>query len=311
METQVVRLPENKVIFNGIEQDEHGPWFLSSRGLGRDAYLFELAKTFGNGGHHSLVYMLPASRGVPVLTYQADVSWTPYEAAVTPELWAMTFQPPFSWKWHGATPANSLQPGYAINYGALFGLEAVGSTVFFSSWLGDKASDVFVFDPLGGSRKLITFSSKAVGGACCLLTDGKELVWLEGQGLVSGETYSSVNLMASPYATSTADLKPRVLRPAYQKHVITGGGVMGGGYVVHGEANGPGVRDIVTRLSDGHYWVLPPRAGKSWGRALYVDAEELAIVENIKDKFTKGHWTIVRRTIASLGAPRAPGSGFD
>ncbi len=313
-ELQVVRLPENVVIFDGLQQKQTGPWLLDTLALSPKRELLQVWSTLGEQGpkHRSLVYALTEDGPSTLqLTYDATVSYTEYEAAVSTELWAMSFQPPYSWAWHGPFGGNDLQAGYTVNGGAVFGLLAVDANVFFSVWLGSKASDIMVFDPVGGNRKLVSFPSKIVGGACCLVTDGKDMTWLQGSDLVSEDTYATMNVMASPFATSAADLKPHVLRPAFQKDVAGGGGVIGGGYALYSEAAKGQGRRILTRLSDGYYWVIAPRPGRDWAESLYVDAEELALVEVLVGKFVAGDWTIVRRTIASLGPPRPPGSGFD
>ncbi len=312
-EFQVVRLPENKVVFDEFEfSDIHANWSTSPRRLTSPKGLLEIWQSLvDNSGHKSLLYVLDLDDPMPHLSFAATVGWHAYEAAISPDLWAMTFQPPYSWKWHASSAANELQLGYQIGGGALFGLETVGSNLFFSVWLGGKASDIMVFDPVGGNRTLVTFPSKTVGGACCLLTDGKDMTWLQGADLVGDDTYAAVNLMAAPFATSVAELKPHVVRPAFQKSVIAGGGAIGGGYALYSEAANGQVRKILTRLSDGYYWVVAPRQGRDWSQILYVDSEEFAMVEELVGKFTYGSWTIVRRSIASLGPPRPPGSGFD
>ncbi len=313
-ETQVVKLPENSVVFDAIQPHQIGPWVLDIKAVSDIRHIVEVFDTLNDGTakHHSLIYTLDGPNAVPHLSYDEVVSWMPYEWTVSANLWALTVQPPYSWAWHGVEPSNQLQPGNSGS-GVFFGPQAVGSNVFYSVWQGSTASDVMVFDPVGGNRKLITFPSKKVGGACCLLTDGTEMTWLQGADLTSGESYATENLMASPFATSTEALKPRVVRPAFQHDVYTGGGVMGGGYALHTEAlTGDNSRVILTRLVDGYYWIIAPRPGRDWVDTLYVDGEELALLEarTPPPKIT-GYWTIVRRAIASLGPPRAPGSGFD
>jgi len=68
---------------------------------------------------------------------------------------------------------------------------------------------------------------------------------------------------------------------------------------------------VLTRLSDGYYWVIAERPGFLWVRALYVDSEEIAMVASADDgTYHATNWTIVRLSIASLGDPLPPGSGF-
>jgi hypothetical protein len=73
----------------------------------------------------------------------------------------------------------------------------------------------------------------------------------------------------------------RRLRAAHQDYIDAGDGVVGDGHAVHverarSEAHG---QLILTRLSDGRSWVVPPRPGKVWGRPLWITRGELAVTE--------------------------------
>ncbi len=311
-ELQIVRLPENIVVFDAWQRAELGPWFVDTLALSRDRALTQVWKSTDNTAKHwNLLYALDPSPAAmkASLVYDEVVSYLELETAASADLWAISFQPPHAWKWHGSAPSNQLQPGYSTP-GYVGGLEASGPNLFFDTHT--SVDDIMVFDPVGGNRKLVTFASAQVGGACGLRTDGKDMAWYQG-GPISGKTYSSVDLVAAPFATFAADIVPHVVRPAYQNFLDGCGGLLGGGYHLSREVHDSGAnqRVVLTRLSDGNYWILAPRPGRNWAELLYVDAEELAIVETLTGKFTHGDWTIVRRTIASLGPPRPPGSGFD
>jgi len=317
-ELQLVRLPDNLVLFDAIYQSTAGPWDVFPIAMSPSGHLLELMGTSGGPGfeHYSVMYLVPPD-GSPLEVMLSDiVGWGALEATVSSELWAMSYQGAMAWGWHGRSFGNEMNPGWSSPDGrSMFGITATGSNVFFSTWHGDALSQIEIWTKGAGTAPLISFASKAAGGACCLLTDGQQMVWFQATGYLGGEKYADVKLMRSALATSPAALQPAVLRPAYQDTVIGGGGVIGGGYAVHVERPvGAPLEDeriIVTRLTDGYYWVVTPPPGKLWFRPLYVDADELALVEDLDTtEYTATNYTIVRLSIASLGPPLPPGSGF-
>jgi hypothetical protein len=123
----------------------------------------------------------------------------------------------------------------------------------------------------------------------------------------------SANAASNVVLASTPEIHAEAsqLTPVRLRRSAPGGGCLltaGGGHVVGVEG-----RDaVVTRVDDGFFWRVPPRVGFEWGRPLYVDAVELALVELPTDETALAYgvygeaWTIVRRTIASLGKPQPP-----
>jgi hypothetical protein len=204
----------------------------------------------------------------------------------------------------------------------LVGMNAVGSTILFSAFHVPGPYELFAWDPVGGTRTLLALPSVMDGGAGALYTDGIDLVWLHGTGFIPDtQTFQQMRMMTAPYTTQSAALKPRDLRASFQNLLIDARATVGGGYALYVETEwlGPGSNKhyhTLTRLSDGAYWVLAPRPGFRWSLPLYVDAEEFALVEDaLKDVFVDAglqsgeSWTIVRRTIASLGPPILPDAG--
>lgn len=304
-------------MFDAIYQSKGGPWRMSPRAASPSGQLVELSgSTDVPGEHYSVMYLVPTDSSAPGVMLSGVVSWSFLEATVSSDLWAMSYQGAMAWGWHERLFSNEMKPGWSSPDGrSMFGIEAVGSNVFFSTWHGDALSQIEIWQPTTGTQPLVSFPSKLAGGACCLETDGQQMVWFQGAGYLGSEKYAEVNLMRSPLATSAAELEPAVVRPAYQDTVIAGGGVVGGGYAAHSERpNGTpleSARLIVTRLSDGHYWIIPPRPGMLWLWPLYVDAEEVAITEDVdSNEYLPTHWTIVRLALSSLGPPLPPGSGF-
>jgi hypothetical protein len=196
-------------------------------------------------------------------------------------------------------------------------MAAHGTDVFFSlEHIGAGPYEVMGWDPVEGARKLLEYPVTEDGGACCLYTDGVDMVWLHGYGTFDPETftYSDMELMASPYATDASQFVPRRLRRSSVDKLIGTRGMVGGGYALHEEHRSASEERIVlTRLSDGAYWVLEPRPDHVFGQPLYVDAEEFAIVETPAPAVVHDAglsvleaYSIARYEIGSLGPPLPP-----
>lgn len=313
-EVQIVRLPDNVVLFDAVYRSDAGPWVIGPRRLSPFGHLLELMGTDGPG-HHSVMYFVPPDGSGLSVMLNTVVSWGAYEVSVSSDLWAMSYLGAMAWDWHERAFNNEMSPGWSSPDGrSMFNLEAVGSNVFFSTWAGDRLSHIEAWDQATGSAPLVSFPSKDIGGACCLETDGQTMVWFQASGYQGEERFDEVVLNKAPLATTAAELQPTLVRPAYQNHVLTGGGVVGGGYALHVESPlGAPIeehRAILTRLADGHYWLISPRPGRLLSMPMYVDGEELALVESNPNGYHATNWTIVRLTIASLGDSLPPGSGF-
>ena len=310
-EVQLVRVTDNLVILDAIYQSKGGPWLIRPRAASPDGHIVELTgSTADPAQHQSVTYLVPAGGGPPELMLNEVVPWGMLEVTVSSELWAVAYQGGLAWGWHERSFSNEMNPGWSSPDGRLMlGIQAVGGNVFFNT-LGPRHIEVWT--AADGARALVDFPSSNEG-ACCFTTDGKDMVWLQGTGAQGDHTYAQVQVMRSPFATTAAALEPTVMRPAFTNGLF-GVGEVGGGYAAHLEskigAPGEDGRIIITRLSDGHYWVLAPPRGLTWHIPLYVDDEEVAIVVNNPDGYHATNWNIQRRSIAALGDPLPPGSGF-
>ncbi|SET75704.1 hypothetical protein SAMN05443572_10388 [Myxococcus fulvus] len=187
----------------------------------------------------------------------------------------------------------------------------VGGDALLFSALDEGRASLWSWREGEPARPLVVPS--AGGGAACPRTDGEHLVWFEGHGYdAERHAFTRMDLMTSPLAHHAEDLRPRRLRASRQDFLTEVSAVVGGGHALHLETRRGESRGtlVLTRLSDGATWHLPPRPGFHWGSPLYVDAEELAVVEDAPEQaFTAGElgpgesWTVVRRTLSSLGPP--------
>ncbi|MBI4951683.1 MAG: hypothetical protein HY908_06590 [Myxococcales bacterium] len=322
-ELQIVRLPDNVVTFDAlIPPEATGTCALQLRALSEGAATLEsyVGTDVPGPNHHRLMF-LPAGESVPHIVYEWTGFGAPLEADASEALFAASYGRK-DLHWHGPEPSGTFPSAWTSPDGRyLNSLSVFGSTVFFSADRGPLYFEQHVWDPVEGVRTLISAPNGAEGGVCCARGDGQDLVWFQGSGVLDPvhNTYSQVDLMASPYATHAQEVHPRKLRSAHRDYLWAGPtGVVGGGYAAHLEFR-LGLEDYrvtVTRISDGAYWVLPDRPGFSWSMPLYVDAEELAVVlAPGKDVFQSegllsGHqYTIVRFEIGKLGPPTGMGSG--
>lgn len=314
-ETQIVHLPSNAVVFDAIQQpylNGAGNWYGGPYPSTRAGHLIEYAQSLDKGTfeHVSLFYVAPLLEDAyaPLnVTLDEVVPWGALEAALSEELWAIGYQGARAWGWHGIPLAPGMNPGWSSpDSRTLSSLAASGTTVLFSTF--GVAAELLAWTADNGVQPLVSYPSTSAGGACGPVVGADEMVWTECQTLVQGNEYASCSLMASPIASSAAGLAPRIVRPAYSDNVVACGGVMGGGYLLRLERSSAAAESkvILTRLSDGHYWVLTPEPGFTYSHMLYVDDTELALGLSK----TSGTWTIHRLQIASLGPPLPPGSGF-
>jgi hypothetical protein len=175
----------------------------------------------------------------------------------------------------------------------------IGSDVVF---IADDPyrSAVMAYDDLRGTHSLVSFGDDKTRGAMNVGTDGKDLVWTYGEGKQPLEhAYPTLSLMAAPYTTDPAALKPRRVRADQ----AVGGGesfIVGCGYAGH--HGNPRRNDFIVRLADGAGWVLEGSEDGSviWGDILGFTCSEVFVM--LKDPVM----SIVRIDLASLGPGLPP-----
>ncbi len=325
-EYQILRLPENEVVFDALSPRSgdlgHYTCLLTLRALSTTTAVFRALTGLQDSDPTSSEVLWSVAPGDPRLRLLAEHSnyTTPLEAVAGDGLWLATFGRK-SIYWQDMTPSDEMLLAWKSPDSRLaYALSATGTTAFFSANRGHSSYESYAWDQDGGARTLLPFPEAELGGACCVASDGTDMVWLQGSGVfdAGAGTYERVDVMASPHATQAADVEPRWLRQGYADNVNGFRTVVGGGYALHEEtrkADGSAVRQhTLTRLSDGAYWVIEPRPGFIWGKPLYVDAEEFALVEGagpevfIDAGLHAGYsYTIVRYRIDSLGPPTPAG----
>ncbi len=309
-EIQVVRLPDNVVVFDAIA-------FGGLQGCGMYlgavtsnvsvVWISELVSS-SPPINRRLVYSLDMASSSLRLLFD-ETSDENYQAwTISPNLWATAASGLRVLKWHDLSYAPSLETAWqSPDARVIKQLGGIESMVLLGT--SDLASifEVLAWDPVGGMRSLFGSSSASTGSsACCALTDGNNITWLEAPASAwhpDSATFDNVALMASPLATDKGALRSRKLRPSYQNLLGGGEGAIGGGYVLmveHRQLPDPS-KLILTRLSDGAFIVMSdPPAGQQWRTPLYVDEIELAAV---RAPTAQGQpMSIVRQTIVDLGA---------
>jgi hypothetical protein len=316
-EIQIVQLPENVVTLD-VVIPRTADCFAALMTLSVD---YAFLKTFMTNTDLNLgpdwYTLVQAGESVPFVAYALEHGTTgPLEVVTTADLWAA------SWGrrdlyWHSTEPG-APELGWESSDGRyLHSMAAHGTDVFFSlEHIGAGPYEIMGWDPVEGARKLLEYPVTEEGGACCLYTDGVDMVWLHGYGAFDAETftYSDMELMASPYATDASQFVPRRLRRSNVNKLIGTRGMVGGGYALHEEYRSATEEHMVlTRLADGAYWVLEPRPEHVFGQPLYVDAEEFAVVETLVPAVVHDAglnvldtYGIARYQIDSLGPPLPP-----
>jgi hypothetical protein len=190
----------------------------------------------------------------------------------------------------------------------------IGDTVLWNA--GDLLlSRQNVWSPSGGVRALLTAGDDPAQGYADLGTDGVQMVWSQGVRTDVNYVYPRLSIVTSPYATSSADLKPRVLRSD-----ITGHGLglsqwlTGCGYAIRYSFLEPfpgtfrNIIDIV-RLSDGRAWILPDDPGRvfGWRRPLGVTCDEVfGFVQITPNGPGSSYFNVARIRLDSLGPGTPP-----
>ncbi len=321
LEVVVVRLPDNTVTFDAIVVNALEDYACESRllSVGREGHLLQTYQAREDGGTADYaIHTVGVDGSLPLQSYTAQAAHIASEGAAGKTLWAASFGAlAFDWHPNGAT--GDLTHAWQSDDGSsAFGLVAAADDIFFSTWLPDLRSDIFVWDTAQGPRPFVSFPSKAEGGACCLTTDGSTLAWLQGEGYQGGEVFSKVSWMTAPFTTDPTVLTPAVLHTAYQNSLVGGGGTMGGGYLLHAEhrLGESKMLVILTRLSDGAHWTIAEPPGFYWVRPVYVTKDEIALElaprpDNPDVQVSVlSSWSVRRISIASLGEPSPKDAGF-
>ncbi len=215
--------------------------------------------------------------------------------------------------WADGAPIAKLRPAddaglYTAEY------SFVGSSVFWNAHTSLVARHN-VWSPADGTRPLLTAGDDATRGYADLGTDGVQMVWNEGVRTDTSHIYPRLSIVTSPYATTTADLKPRVLRSD-----LTGAGfglgqwLTGCGYAIRSATVEPSPGSyrrvmFVVRLSDGQAWLLPDEIDGpiGWRRPLGVTCEEVfAFVQVTPNGPSSSYFNVARIRLDSLGPGTPP-----
>jgi len=191
------------------------------------------------------------------------------------------------------------------------GLAFVGDTLHFN--VGNlRVSRQKVWSLGEGTRDLLTYGQDETRGYGDLGTDGKDLVWTQGERVDTSAVYPRLSIATSPYATSTAALKPRILRSDISGYGFgTSTFVVGCGYAARSTFLEPTPGSfvnivILVRLSDGHAWMLPddPSTGFAYRTALGLTCDELYALVEIREGdggTAASHFNVARVRLDSLG----------
>jgi hypothetical protein len=195
-----------------------------------------------------------------------------------------------------------------IDHGVLAGVTAAVSP---ATWAGDALLWAYESNPTyrlwtwtkqDGSRELTPFGSDLSKGAGNPGTDGKDLVWVQGEDrMPSDEWFPTRSIMTAPFTTDPAELQPRRLR----SWVLAGIGtshrppVVGCGHAALISWNKQeGLSLLIVRLSDGRAWQLrgPPAPAPHWYSPVAITCDEVfAIFEG------SPMWSLRRVRLDSLG----------
>ena len=139
-----------------------------------------------------------------------------------------------------------------------------------------------------GVRDLVGSGEGYYRGATSPGSDGKDLVWLEGDGLVDTMRFPNRWIATSKYSTDPAEILPRRLGRWSSQYLSTAGSppAVGCGLAafvdsatVGGSLEENAVVLLIVRLSDGNSWTLPSASLSApldaWGTPLAITCEEV------------------------------------
>ncbi len=161
-----------------------------------------------------------------------------------------------------------------------------------------------------GARELVGFGSDMTKGAGDPGSDGKDLVWIQGEGLGPNDADFPVkSIMTSPFSTDPSKIQPRRLRRWEPQSIgtpvvapVVGCGLAAFPYL-YGAANPRDEGLLVVRLSDGMWWILPNPVGigGGWASPIALTCDEVFSMYQ-----GQGGMTVLRVRLDSLGPGTAP-----
>jgi len=186
----------------------------------------------------------------------------------------------------------------------------VGPTLLFA-FESSPTYRIWRWTEQDGSKELVGFGADTTKGAGFPGSDGKDLVWIQGENLGPNDTdFPTRSVMTSPFSTDPAQIQPRRLRswgPTYVGTPVVAP-VVGCGLAALGsffpatEPDPGGV--LIVRLSDGVSWLIrpPPQPGPFWSWPIAITCEEVFTMF----RGSNGLDTIRRVRLDSLGPGDPP-----
>ncbi len=170
----------------------------------------------------------------------------------------------------------------------------VGDAIFWGTT--PSAPGINVYDPAGGTRPFIRYLGDDTKGAMDLGTDGTNLVWTYGEGVMQGNDFPTRSVMTAPFTTDgkKAAAGQKRLRSAPHPCVGCASWVVGCGYAAH-EGYG---NVIVVRLSDGWSWLVPNTTTQQLTSPFGIDCQDVFIFSKLGDP---KQFNIARVRLDSLG----------
>ncbi|MCP3060091.1 hypothetical protein LXT21_15005 [Myxococcus sp. K38C18041901] len=311
VELRVEDLTRGQVLFLARVREGTKGCDLRLRDLSTDRALFEGNAIDGRMHPRSLIGVSFEDASASVRVWSRPEGASPLEAVLGPGGMASTTTRRRVWSARWEADSEPVEAWSAPDRSVVAAHLTVGGDALLFSALDEGRASLWSWREGEPARPLVL--PPAGSGAACPRTDGEHLVWFQGQGYdAERHAFTRMDLMTSPLVHHAEDLRPRRLRSSRQDFLTDVSAVVGGGHALHLETRRGESRGtlVLTRLADGATWHLPPRAGFHWGAPLYVDAEELAVVEDAPERaFATGAlgpgeaWTVVRRTVSSLGPP--------
>ena len=301
-EIQIIDLGRNAVLLDAMSLRGLRVCSVHVPALTADVALLEIYYELQSPTINRFVMYVSQPIGAPLRRISDQTgSMIPGWWTASSDLWAYSYGLDLNIAWNRLDFSTSMNTAWTspdLSY--VQRMVAVGPTILFDV-VGNYLERIYAWDVAGGSRELVGPDATAAGGGCCMATDGTDLAWYQASGLLDGGMFSDVRLMVSPFATTRDQLKPRPLHRSRQP-TFAQETQMGGGYLLTVE-NYYTSYLTVTRLADGAFVTLSAKPGYKWGQPLYIDAEELAVVQypaTGPDAWTKPT-SIIRQSLAALG----------